>query len=83
MHYFNDLQFKFELCKEIKKDKNAWNIVNLLKTQNWTSNFNYCTFNTEKTQPKNKKRINTCRRLAVGREVYFVDGSIQLSAMAS
>jgi hypothetical protein len=32
MQYFDDLQFKFELCKEIqKKDENAWNIVKLVK----------------------------------------------------
>jgi hypothetical protein len=30
MHCFDDLQFKFELCREIqKKDENTWNIVNI------------------------------------------------------
>jgi hypothetical protein len=56
MHYLEDLQFKFEICKEIqKKDENKWNIVKNYEKN--TKNGNQALTNVplakKKAQPKN------------------------------
>jgi hypothetical protein len=96
MHCFDDLQFKFELCREIQKKRRKYMKYSKNLSKN-TKIGNQSLANVplakKKTQPKNLKKNTSlprawwgprqrclCRGWAVGTEVCSADGQRQLSA---
>jgi hypothetical protein len=64
MHCFEDLQFKFEICREIQnKDENTWNIENNYEknTKNGNQTLTNVPLAMKKAQPKNQKKLLLCR----------------------
>jgi hypothetical protein len=56
MHCFEDLLFKFEICREIKKDENTWNIEKIYEnTKNGNQTLTNVPLAMKKSQPKNQK----------------------------
>jgi hypothetical protein len=98
MHCFEDLQFKFEICREIQnKDENTWNKEKIYEkdTKNGNQTLTNVPLAKKKAQPKNKKNYMFVESLVgpsakvhvprVGRRHRRVlcDGPSWLSAKAS